>query len=102
MARDDEVDRAAGAGRRGLCLQAARQSPEHDRHIPDDVRWEALRRDGYKCRVCDWSHDEWNPSDPRHLELHHVMPHVKGGDNVKENLNTLCTVCHDKLHRKGK
>jgi len=102
LARDDEVDRAAGAGRRGLCLQADRQSPEHDRHIPDDVRREALRRDGYKCRVCDWSHDEWNPSDPRHLELHHVMPHVKGGDNVKENLNTLCTVCHDKLHRKGK
>ena len=83
-------------------LQADRQSPEHDRHIPDDVRREVLRRDGYRCRECDWSHDEWNPSDPRHLELHHVMPHVRGGENVKENLNTLCTVCHDKLHREEK
>lgn len=83
-------------------LQADRQSPEHDRHIPDDVRRDVLRRDGYRCRECDWSHDEWNPSDPRHLELHHVMPHVRGGENVKENLNTLCTVCHDKLHRKEK
>jgi hypothetical protein len=80
-------------------LQADRQSPEHDRHIPDDVRREVLRRDVYKCKHCDWSHGEWNPSDPRHLELHHIEHHVKGGRNVKENLKTLCTVCHDKVHR---
>ena len=83
-------------------LQADRQSPEHDRHTPDDVRREVLRRDGYRCSDCHWSHDEWNPSDPRHLELHHVKHHVKGGENVKENLKTLCTVCHDKLHKKEK
>jgi len=80
-------------------LQADRQSPEHDRNIPDDVRREALRRDGYKCKQCDWSHDEWNQSDPRHLELHHIEHHIKGGPNVEENLKTLCTVCHDKVHR---
>jgi len=83
-------------------LQADRQSPEHDRHIPDDVRREALRRDGYRCCACSWSHNEWNPSDPRHLELHHVKHHARGGENIKENLTTLCTVCHDKLHRKMK
>ncbi len=83
-------------------LQADRQSPEHDRDIPDDVRREVLRRDGYKCQKCDWSHDEWNPSDPRHLELHHIKHHSKGGENTKENLKTLCTVCHDQLHRKEK
>jgi hypothetical protein len=81
-------------------LQADRQSPEHDRHIPDDVRRNVLRRDGYKCLECAWSHDEWNPSDPRHLELHHIKHHVKGGENIGENLKTLCTVCHDKLHRR--
>jgi hypothetical protein len=78
-------------------LQADRQSPEHDRHIPDDVRGEVLRRDGYKCTQCGWSHEEWNPSDPRHLEIHHIEQHAKGGENVKENLKTLCTVCHDKV-----
>jgi len=83
-------------------LQADRQSPEHDRLIPDEVRREALRRDGYKCRECGWSHDEWNPSDPRHLELHHVKHHADGGANVESNLKTLCTVCHDKLHRREK
>jgi hypothetical protein len=83
-------------------LQADRQSLEHDRSIPDDVRREVLRRDGYKCRECGWSHVEWNPSDPRHLELHHVLHHVKGGENTEENLKTVCNVCHDKLHRKKK
>lgn len=79
-------------------LQADRQSPEHDRHIPDDVRGEVLRRDGYECKRCHWSHKEWNPSNPRHLELHHIEHHAEGGRNVEENLKTLCNVCHDTLH----
>jgi hypothetical protein len=81
-------------------LQADRQSPEHDRHIADDIRREVLRRDGYRCQECNWSHEEWNPSDPRHLEIHHIKHHAEGGANVKENLKSLCTVCHDKIHRK--
>jgi hypothetical protein len=80
-------------------LQADRQSPLHDRNIPDDVRGEVLRRDGYKCKKCNWSHEDWNPSDPRHLEIHHIEHHAKGGGNQPENLKTLCTVCHDKLHK---
>jgi hypothetical protein len=83
-------------------LQADRQSPEHDRHIADNIRREVLRRDGYKCQECNWSHEEWNPSDPRHLEIHHIKHHAKGGANVKENLKSLCTVCHDKIHRNEK
>lgn len=83
-------------------LQADRQSPEHDRSIPDDVRREVLRRDGYRCKPCGWSHDEWNSSDPRHLELHHMQHHVKGGENIEGNLKTMCTVCHDKIHRREK
>ena len=80
-------------------LQAARQSPEHDRRIPDPVRGEVLRRDRYMCANCGWSHSDYNASDPRHLELHHVKFHHKGGDNIKENLITLCTICHDDLHK---
>ena len=80
-------------------LQSDRQMPEHDRRIPDDVRGEVLRRDGYRCTECGWSHEEWNPSDPRHLELHHIEHHVRGGSNEPENLRTLCTVCHDRVHR---
>ena len=67
-------------------LEADRQSPEHDRHIPDPVKRKVLRRDDYKCTKCHWSHKEWNRSDPRHLELHHVKPHAEGGKNTESNL----------------
>lgn len=80
-------------------LEAERQSPEHDRHIPDAVKRSVLRRDRYKCGECGWTHEEWNRSDPRHLELHHVKPHAEGGANTEENLVTLCTLCHDDIHR---
>ncbi len=80
-------------------LEADRQSPEHDRYIPDKIKREVLRRDAYQCQKCEWSYKEWNPYDPRHLELHHIKPHVKGGKNIAENLLTVCTVCHDEIHR---
>ena len=81
-------------------LQADRQSPVHDRKIKDAIRKEVLRRDKYKCNKCAWSHADWNPSDPRHLEIHHVKHHAQGGDNTESNLVTLCTVCHDAIHAK--
>ncbi len=83
-------------------LEQARQSPLHDRTIPDPVRRAVLVRDKYKCQKCGWTHEHWNPSDPRHLELHHQEHHVKGGKNIEENLIALCTVCHDALHRAEK
>ncbi len=61
-----------------------------------------LRRDGDKCRFCAWAHDEWNPFDPRHLELHHIEHHVKGSVNIEGNLKTLCIVCHNKVHQRDK
>jgi len=83
-------------------LESLRQSPEHDRKIPDPVRFGVIRRDSYKCAKCGWSHKEWNRSAPRHLELHHIKEHAKGGSNIESNLITLCTICHDDIHRKRK
>lgn len=83
-------------------LEGDRQSPAHDRKIPDPVRRRVLVRDKYHCQDCNWNHEMWNPSDPRHLELHHIKPHVEGGENVEENLVTVCTSCHDERHRIGK
>lgn len=82
-------------------LEQDRQSPPHDRKIPDSVRQEVLRRDDYTCFKCKWNHKLWNPSDPRHLELHHREHHARGGKNTPENLVTLCTVCHDDMHRQA-
>lgn len=83
-------------------LQADRQSYKHDRSIPDVIRRKVLRRDGYKCLNCGWSHEEWNPSDPRHLELHHKKYHSEGGKNIEENLVAICTTCHGSLHKEDK
>ncbi len=80
-------------------LEADRQSPEHDRKISDPVKCEVLKRDNHQCMKCHWSHKEWSRSDPRHLELHHIKPHAKGGKNTTDNLVTLCTICHDHVHR---
>lgn len=83
-------------------LEDMNRTPPHDRRIPDDVRGEVLVRDFYTCQHCAWKQAMWNPSDARHLELHHKVHHVKGGQNSVDNLITLCTVCHHKVHRKEK
>lgn len=80
-------------------LEQDRQSPAHDRKIPDPVRCAVLVRDDYRCTKCGWTHSQWNPSDPRHLELHHIEAHAQGGDNTENNLTTLCNICHDDRHR---
>ena len=80
-------------------LESAQQSPAHDRRIPDPVRCAVLVRDNYTCTQCGWSQKQWNPADPRHLELHHVKSHVSGGANTEDNLTTLCNICHDDQHR---
>ena len=79
-------------------LEADRQSPKEDRGIRDAIRARVLQRDGYKCADCGWNHRLWNRSDPRHLELHHVIPHSEGGKGEAGNLITLCVVCHDERH----
>jgi HNH endonuclease len=81
-------------------LEQDRQTPAHDRNIKDADRRRVLRRDKYTCVKCGWNHKLWNRSDPRHLELHHVEHHVRGGSNDPENLITLCIVCHDEEHEK--
>lgn len=83
-------------------LEEDRQAPSHDRKIQDSTRRAALLRDGYQCQRCGWSHDLWNASDPRFLELHHVVHHVEGGSNEIDNLITYCNVCHDEIHKLDK
>ncbi len=80
-------------------LEEDRQLPAHDRNISETNRRRVLRRDGHQCQDCRWTHDEWNPSDPRHLELHHLEHHAKGGSNEPENLVTLCNICHIDRHK---
>jgi 5-methylcytosine-specific restriction endonuclease McrA len=79
-------------------LESDRQLPAHDRKVKDSVRRQILSRDNHTCQNCGWTHDKWNSSDPRHLEIHHIEHHVECGSNDADNLKTLCNICHDLEH----
>jgi len=57
--------------------------------IPNQVRRALYRRDGFACALC---------GDPRHLQIHHVVPRGKGGGNTPRNLIVLCMYCHAAVH----
>lgn len=79
-------------------LEDDKQSPPHDRNIKEPVRREVLLRDKHECQNCGWNHDLWNSSDPRHLEVHHIIHHKERGPNIAKNLITLCNICHNVRH----
>ena len=58
-----------------------------------NVREYVLYRDGHECRLCGGKR-----KDPV-LEVHHKIRRIDGGSDRPENLITLCSTCHDLLHR---
>ena len=59
-----------------------------------DLRTKVILRDNCACQECGETAYEW-------LEVHHIIPINKGGDELNiNNLITLCIVCHKKKHRK--
>lgn len=62
--------------------------------IPPSVRRAILARDGHRCISpgCGARH---------FLEVHHLEPRRKGGDNRPDNLRTLCSACHRFAHERG-
>jgi 5-methylcytosine-specific restriction endonuclease McrA len=51
---------------------------------------EVLERDGWRCQYCGTSDC---------LQVHHICPRSRLGDDNDENLITLCAVCHSEIHR---
>jgi hypothetical protein len=55
-------------------------------------RLRALKRDGFRCRVCG----RWPAGDADlELHVHHLRPWAGGGVTDDANLITLCRTCHD-------
>ena len=52
-----------------------------------NMRWEIWERDNFTCRNC---------GSRRRLSIDHIIPVSKGGQTIKENLQTLCTSCNIK------
>ena len=75
-----------------------RVAEPHDRRIPYAVQKEVYEREQNRCRLCGWDRSKWTREDPRILELHHLLAHAAGGENVEENLVVICSLCHDDVH----
>lgn len=58
-------------------------------NIPNLIRKQVYRRDGFRCALCD---------SQQGLQIHHVVPRSQGGTNDEANLITLCWKCHAVAH----
>ena len=57
----------------------------------ENVKSYVRDRDGYKCQACKTSKDIV-------LEVHHILERSNGGGDRPDNLITLCSSCHKKIH----
>jgi ATP adenylyltransferase len=74
------------AGQRGRKLYAHRRIALGD--ISGTVRYEVLRRAGFRCELCGI------PASERALEVDHVLPRRHGGKDEVSNLQALCYRCN--------
>jgi diadenosine tetraphosphate (Ap4A) HIT family hydrolase/5-methylcytosine-specific restriction endonuclease McrA len=56
--------------------------------IPGRVRYDTLKRAGFRCELCGVSADE------RALDVDHIVPRKHGGTDDPENLQALCWQCN--------
>jgi len=71
--------------------QAIRQgTARHPREVPPGLRLKVYERDRFRCVYCGHS-----PITDLTVALHvdHIVPFVRGGQTVFENLQTLCAQC---------
>ena len=62
---------------------------EQRRLMTDKLRYEILKRDGFRCQICGAT-----ANDGVKLHVDHIYPVSKGGKTVPENLRTLCERCN--------
>lgn len=72
-------------------LHEFRQSHSGREPIAPKLRFQILKRDGYRCQLCGASSAD---SEAVRLEIDHKVSVAKGGSNGPENLWTLCRECN--------
>jgi len=55
-----------------------------------ELRRQVLQRDGWRCQKC---------GSFINLQVHHIRPRSRLGDDSEANLITLCADCHRICHR---
>ncbi len=56
----------------------------------EQLRQQVLRRDRWRCQSC---------GAMSNLEVHHEELRSQSGNDAEPNLITLCTTCHQQVHR---
>lgn len=59
------------------------------RRVTDRLRYQIIRRDGFRCQLCGASQ-----ADGVKLHVDHIIPISKGGTSDERNLRTLCDRCN--------
>jgi len=61
------------------------------RQVPAKLRMQVFKEDNFTCCICGMAKEKY-PT----LELHvdHIIPWAKGGETIRENLQTLCAYCN--------
>ena len=78
------IDRADKAYRKLVHLKTEAR-PADRTYIPAYIRKLVFIRDNYCCVKC---------GSKKNLEIHHIIPHARGGSNRLENLQLLCRDCN--------
>jgi 5-methylcytosine-specific restriction endonuclease McrA len=60
-----------------------------DPEFYEELHNQVLRRDGWRCQSCGTMSS---------LEVHHQEFRSHSGDDLEQNLITLCAACHTTLH----
>jgi predicted restriction endonuclease len=63
--------------------------PVERRSIKPSLRFRILKRDDYRCQICGDT-----AQDGAKLEIDHIHPVSKGGNNNTSNLQVLCRDCN--------
>ena len=73
-----------------------RSKIEYGVGFTEELKEQVRKRDGYKCVICNFSQRNNIKKYKKRLEIHHKDCN-KNNHNIN-NLISLCTVCHLKLH----
>ena len=89
--KNKQIEATPLKGETPVTSNAAVCTHKTSRNINLRLRFRVLARDHFKCCCCGKS-PATNPSVELHVD--HIFPWSKGGETVKENLQTLCSECN--------
>ena len=70
--------------------EQSRTSAQYERSLmTPSLRYEILRRDGFRCQICGRTQ-----ADGVRLHVDHIVPISKGGKTEYDNLRVLCEDCN--------